>query len=498
MSSQGQSLTQKTASGVAWSAVFQITRQLCSFASVTVLARFVPPSGYGLIAMAAIVTAFVDAVRDLGTSRALVREPAVSERLLSSVFWLNLFTGILLTSAVAAVAYPAAAFFHEPKLIPVMQVLSLIFLFSSSSVVHYTLLNRDMDFRSLMLSNLAGAVIGAVSAIAAALLGAGVWSLVVGNLMVFFVPSVGFWLACSWRPQWLFDWKEIRSIGMFSLNASGFSLVNYFSTNMDNLLVGKFIGDSALGLYQMSYTLMTYPIDRISFLIASALMPAFSSIQNDHIRFRSSFSRACALVAMVTFPAMLGLAVLAGPFIDVVLGSRWHPVAPLLLIFAPLGMFQSISLLARLIYYAKGRSDWLLRWSLFCGVLYVASFVIGIRWGIGGVAAAYAITWMLLMIPGFSIPFRLIGLSWREFLAPMWPVIQITLLMTLASAAWRVLLTRLGIHHPAVHLFSTAAVGCAVYIGLFLLLRPAILYELARILKGRGYSFLARLLAHSA
>ena len=479
---------------MAWSAAFQISRQLLSFASVSVLARLVPPSGYGLIGMAAIVTTFVDNLRDLGTSKALIREPTVSERLLSSVFWVNAILGILLTAAVVAVSFPAALFFHEPELASIMQALSVVFLFSSLSVVHYSLLTRAMDFRSIMLSNFAGAVAGTAAAITAALMGAGVWSLVLANVVMNLVSSVGFWLTCPWRPRWLIDWGEIRSIWSFSLHLSGFNFVLYFSKNADNLLIGKFMGDSPLGQYQMAYMLMSYPVSNISSLIANALFPAFSSFQDDDARFRSSFSRACALVAMITFPAMLGLAVVAGPFVHVVLGAKWEPVVGLLLVFAPLGMFQSIYTLTGLIYNSKGRSDWLFRWGLFSGTVYVSSFVVGMHWGIQGVASAYAATWILLMVPGFSIPFRLIGLSWREFLAPMWPIVTITLLMAAAAGGWRLLLTRMGVHQQAVHLFTTAAIGGLIYAGSLFAWKPPALHELAAILDGRGYSFLARLL----
>src|SRR5262249_27813876 len=155
--------------------------------------------------------------------------------------------------------------------------------------------------------------------------------------------------------------------------------------------------------YQMAYTLMMYPLMNISSVVAQVLFPAFAQVQHDLERFRSAFIRSCMLVSVITFPIMLGLMVTADPFVRVILGSRWAPVIPLLVVFAPLGMLQSIFTMGGLIYNARGRTDWLLRWGILSSTVYVLSFFIGLRWGILGVAVSYTIAWMLLMYPGFEI-----------------------------------------------------------------------------------------------
>jgi O-antigen/teichoic acid export membrane protein len=488
-------LTGKAVSGVAWSMSYQVGRQLLSFASVAVLARKVPPSAYGLLSMAAVITNFLETFRDMGTGNVIVREREVSDRLLSSVFWLNLGLGLVLALAVALLAFPAAAFFRESALTKVMQALAVIFLVYSLGVLPTGLLNREMAFRPIAISQLVGAVFGTAAAITAALLGAGVWSLVLGTLVSTLLATVGLWIACSWRPSLLIDWREIGSIASYSLHLSGFNFLNYFSRNADNLIVGRFLGDVALGYYQMAYTLMTYPLSNISSVIAGALFPAFSTLQDDDERFRSAFIRTSMLVGAVTIPAMLGLMVVAGPFVEVVLGAKWRSVVGLLVVFAPLGMFQSLYTLTGLAYYAKKRSDLLLRWGLISGVVYLASFFAGLPWGIQGIANSYSLAWILLMVPGFSIPFRLVGLSWREFLSSMWPELAAGVAMSLVALAWRLALNWAGISNSAAHLFSTAAVGCAAYVGLLLWWKPTVVSEAAVLLEGKGYLRLARMIA---
>src|SRR5262245_36252147 len=135
MANSSASLTQKATSGVAWSAIFQVTRQLLSILSVSILARHVPQSAYGIVAMAAVLMNFLEIFRDLGTTNALVREPDLNDTLLSTVFWINCMLGLLIPAIIMAVSIPAARFFHEPALAPVVRVMSLGFFLNALGVV---------------------------------------------------------------------------------------------------------------------------------------------------------------------------------------------------------------------------------------------------------------------------------------------------------------------------------------------------------------------------
>ena len=483
----------KAARGAAWSMGFQVSRQLLSILSVSVLARRVPPEAYGLLSMAGIVTNFMDSFRALGTGNALIREGEVSERLLSSLFWFNLSLGVLLSACTALLAIPAAAFFRQPGLMKVMLALAPNFFIYSLSVIPNALLNRRMSFRALSVVQMAGAVLGTATGIGGALMGAGVWSLVFGALVSNLVISGATWIACPWRPQFLVDMGEVRRIAAYSLNLSGFNFVNFFSRNADNLVVGRLLGDTQLGFYQMAYMLMTSPLTNFCSVIAGVVFPALSTFQNDDARLRAAFLRVVMLIGLVTIPAMFGLSVVAGPFIEVVLGAKWHPVAGLLLVFAPLGAFQSIYTMVGPIYNAKGRADRLFQWSLISGSVYVASFLVGAHWGIQGVAIAYAIAWMAMMIPGLAIPFRLVNLPGREFVRALWPGFACSLVMAFVAGLWRCALYKLGIDSALIHLFSTAAVGGLCYAGLMLWWHPAAITEL-RAVPGasRLQSFLPR------
>jgi PST family polysaccharide transporter len=191
---------------------------------------------------------------------------------------------------------------------------------------------------------------------------------------------------------------------------------------------------------------------------------------------------------------MLGLAIVADPLVRVVLGERWLPVASLLRVFGPLGMAQSIFTTIGLIYNAKGRADWLLRWGLVSATLYVASFFLGLPWGIQGVAVSYSIVWTILMFPGFLIPFRLIHLSAREFVSQIWPGLKASLVMAIAAALWLAGLEFTGVRRASVQLFSTAVIGAISYLALLRWWKPPAVHELQMLLDQSAHPAVAKVL----
>src|SRR5579862_1299203 len=195
-------LTQKSASGVAWTASLQVSRQLLSVLSVSVLARTVPEAAYGLMSMATVLMNFFDTFKDLGTNSALVRETHLTDTLISTVFWINCVAGLVLSGIVFGLSAPAAFFFHEPALAAVVRAFSWYFLLSALGTVPGAMLSRRMEFQKSSMVQLAGSVVGTVVAISIAVTGGGVWSLVIANLVMTGVTSLGFWIYSPIRLQW--------------------------------------------------------------------------------------------------------------------------------------------------------------------------------------------------------------------------------------------------------------------------------------------------------
>jgi PST family polysaccharide transporter len=325
--------------------------------------------------------------------------------------------------------------------------------------------------------------------------GMGVWSLVGQTLCQSVVITTLVWIASTWRPRRKLDLIEVRSVASYSLNLSGFNILNYFVRNSDNILIGRFLGSTALGYYSLAYRLMLYPLQSVSRVAGRVLFPAFARIQDNSARFRQAYLRVCVAISVITFPMMLGLLVVARPFVVVVFGPAWMPVATLLMILAPVGMAQSIATIVGHIYTAKGRTDWMFRWGVLSGVVTVCFFIAGLRWGVVGVAVAYAVRTLILVLPNHAIPFKLIELPVRDLATALWPTLKASLAMAGSVALLRGVLIRLGVAQPIVILAATVPIGTLVYVGLLLWIRPPVLGDVMRMLPLERIGWLQGILA---
>ncbi len=416
-------------------------RLVLQVATFIALSRLLPPHDFGLFSMCSVVANFVLLFRDLGTSAALVQRKEINPLILHSVFWLNAGFGLMVTVALVALSSPVSMIFHEPMLLSILPALSLIFLISGVSILHQALLQRQMDFVRLAKIETASALSGSLVAIGFALFHGGVWSLVFQSLAANLCSTILFWQTQSWRPQWKFSWREVRSITTYSLNLSGFNLVNYFSRNADNLLIGRYLGAEQLGYYNLAYKIMLFPLQNISSTVSRVIFPAFSKYQEDNGQISKLYLAVSSTIALVIFPMMLGVFIIGPQIIQVFLGSKWQPAVPLIMALAPVGLIQSIVSLNGVIFGAKGKTSLQFKQAILFGILTVTAFIIGLHWGTIGVAVAYLISNLIFLPLGLFIPIRLIQLPSRSFLSPLGP----TLLCSSIMAAVLYLLDQLKV-----------------------------------------------------
>ncbi len=493
-----RNLTQQAVSGTAWSSLATAGRQVLSIASVATVARLLGPSAYGVMGMANLLIVFILNFRDLGTGSAIIQRKFISNRFLSSLFWVNNGLGVVLAGIVCAVSPVAASFFKTPELMAILCVLSVSFWLMSFGIVHNSLLIREMRFRALAIADLSAGLASYLVALTLAYKGFGVWSLVYANLANCLVSSVAYWIGSGWRPRREFDNAEVRSVARYSLNLSGFGLVNYFSRNADNITVGKVLGKLALGDYQLAYNLMLQPVQNISSVIAQATFPAFAKIQDDNQRFRQAYVRSCMLIALITFPIIAGMGVVADPMIRAVLGTKWVGAIRIFQVLAPVGIVQSVQTTVGPIYMSKGRTDWMFRLGIAQGCILVTSFLVGIRFGVLGVAVAYCIAFLgITAIPGFIVPFRLIDLKLSKFSAALAPQMLITGCMALACWFWLRVLASFGIQSPWVSLLSTSALGAVLYIAAMLAVWPEVMQHLEAAMRSSNLLRISQMLARA-
>ena len=208
---------------------------------------------------------------------------------------------------------------------------------------------------------------------------------------------------------------HIKSIFKFSAHMTGFQVVNYFSRNVDYLLIGKFLGAEALGFYTLAYRLMLIPLRNISGVLGKVIFPAFSKIHNDLHRIRNSYVKLVKSISLITFPLMCGLFVITPELTAIFLGSKWQPSVIVIRILCLCGAVQSINTTAGNIILSQGRSDIQLKLGIIGTVFAVLFVSVGLYWGIVGVAISYTICSIFWFVYVEQIVNSLIKLPARRF-----------------------------------------------------------------------------------
>jgi O-antigen/teichoic acid export membrane protein len=476
-------------SGIGWTSAGRVVRELINLVVGIILARLLEPEAFGLIGMIFVFVQFSRLFSDLGFTGAVVQRKEVNDEQLSTIFWINLATGILITLILVLCAPLIARFYDEPRLVSLTIFTSLTIGIGSLNDLQTAILRRSMQFRRQTLINISSGLVSGVVAIGMALAGYGVCSLVAELMVGTVVNVLVMWFTTPWKPRFLFNFSAVRDILNFSLYLQGFKLSNFFVRNIDNLLVGKFLDVFALGIYRMAYKYTFMLNNLIVPMLQPVLIPALSRIQDEHERLRAIYIKINQVIAFITFPLAIGLIVTADTFVLSLLGEKWEQVIPLLRLFGIATIVLPILETRNWLTTVLGRGDILLRWQVFDGILSTALFFIGLQFGVRGVTAAFVIRTYLMLYPLIAVPGRIIGLSFVTYVLKLLPVLLSSALM--GGLVWLVTALFLGDLPPVIALGIQVAVGGIAYLGLSLGLRIDALHDLVRLARemqfgGRG------------
>ncbi len=422
-------LKKQVLTGVKWIAIANIFRQILSLISIVIFAKLLSVEDFGVFSILMIFNSFLIIFGDMGTTAAIVHTQKPSKLLLSSVFYFNLMTGLLLSFILILSSTSISLFFEIPKLELLLKLISLNFIIMSFMLVQKALLEKNMDFKSISTAESLSVLIGLILGLISAYYGMGVYSLITQTLSTSIIATIMLWYYSKWKPEWSFSLDEIKNIWKYTANLSAFEIINHFSTQADSFLIGKYLSASALGIYSIAYKIMLYPLQNISRVLMRVLFPAFSKLQNNDAKFREVYKHAIFYISLIAFPIMVGLMSTAEVLVDILFGDKWEGLALLLIILAPSGMIRSIYTTTGAIYKAKGNTDLQLKIGIAFTVITIIGFIIGLSYGVNGVATSYLITNILISYPVFKISWGQIGLGVKEGLKTIIPVLFISLLM---------------------------------------------------------------------
>ena len=387
--------------------------------STVFIARLLTPEDYGLIAMANVAIKFVEMLRNLGLSAAVVQKEQINHQQVSTLFWINTAISVIISLIVVAISPLIAWFYHEPRLTNIMLVLSSMIVFGGLSIQHQALLKRQMRFSSLAQINLASLFVGLIAGIISAWYGAGYWALVILQIAIVVFYNLGMWLACSWRPG-LPVWNaDIGSLLAFGGNLTAFNFVNYFSCNLDNVLIGRYWGSQELGLYAKAYQLLLLPIQQINTPLTSVALPTLSCLQTQPEQYRRYYYKALLSLTTVGMPLVAFIFATAEQIILLLLGSEWLEVVPIFRWLMPAAFMGTFNVAGGWVYQSLGRTDRQFRIGVVMSAIDISIFFISLPWGALGVAAAYGFSRPLMWIPRMLYCFRGTPIKLTELIATL-------------------------------------------------------------------------------
>jgi PST family polysaccharide transporter len=406
--------------------------------ATSVMARLLTPQDYGLVGMVAFVTGFVSMYKDLGLAAATIQKKEISADQISTLFWVNVLLSFAIALLTAAIAPLVSWFYGEPRLTWITVVSAVGFIIGGLAVQHEALLRRQMRYFALAIISLISIATGYGVGIVMAWRGFDYWALVSSQLAVVATGTLLTVILCRWMPGLPKRNTGVRSMIKFGGNLTGFTTINYFSRNLDNLLIGRFWGAQQLGLYSRAYQLMALPIDQINEPVSSVAVPSLSRLTDSPESYRRAYLRMLEKIALLTMPGVALMIVTSDWIIRIVLGEQWMGATQIFVLLGITALFQPIANTTGWLLISQGRTNHMLQWGFISGPIIMIAIVAGLPWGAVGVAVAYAFTRVGVVDPllywfvGREGPVRAM-----DFYKTIAPFVFASLCALLASFAFR-------------------------------------------------------------
>jgi len=398
---------------VRWSAGAVLGRQASQIVAALVLARVLGPQQYGVISAATVYVTLTTLLLDQGLAAALVQRPALTPRTPGAVATANLVFALLFAALTWVAAPWIAAFFRADALAGLVRVLGLGLILKAAAITPRAMNQRRLRFHVIGVADIVGGAAGSAAGIVAALEGAGTWALAVQVLLTDIAVAVVL-LARTRGTKPNLALAELLTVLPFSLRIFGSNGLAYLSRNLDNVLVGRVLGVSALSLYSMAYRVLVIPVQMVGQTTNRVTFPLLSRLSSDRAALRATVARTTELLAFMAIPAMGLIAVASPELVLLVLGGKWSATAPVLTILCVAGARETVFSVTQSLMRAAGAGRLVLRYEVLAACVQLSGIVVGLQFGLIGVALGVTVAGFALSPVMLLIQRRLAGVRIRS------------------------------------------------------------------------------------
>jgi len=471
-----QSLTSRTVQALSWSFVESASVRGIRLFFGIVLARLLSPEQFGLVAMLTIFVAVAQSFLDSGFGAALIQKQDTTHLDTCSVFYFNIVMGMAVAGFLCLTAPYIAAFYSQPLLTPLMRVLSLTIVINSFGLIQNTILTKEIDFKTQTKVNVMASLLSGVVGVTMALRGFGIWSLAGQQICSTLSGTILLWFFNSWRPALIFSLEALKKMFGFGSRILASGLLNTVFDNIYLVAIGKLFSPVDLGFYTRASLFQEVPSQTVSAMVGRVTFPVLASIQSDTAGLKRGTRKALIAVALVNFPMMVGLAVIARPLILVLLTDRWAESISYLQLLTFLGLLYPLHVINLSLLQALGRSKLLLRLEIVKKALIVINIAVTCRWGLSGMI--YGMMAMSLISYYLNCYYTgvLIGYPFWEQLRDVLPSLFVALIMGIVVSVTGLL----GFPNDWIRLLVQIFVGVLAYAATCRLLRLRAFMEILR------------------
>lgn len=426
-------IAKKSAHHIGVTMTAQAIRFVLQTGSTIVLARLLTPADFGLVAMVAVLVNFLAVFKDAGLAQATVQRENITHEQISTLFWINIAISLGLGLIVIACSPLISWIYNDSRLTVLAMVLAVPVMLSGFGLQQRALLQRNLRFLDIARAEIVALAFSIVTGVFCAYNGLGYWSLAIIQIANVLSMTVLLWEKTKWKPMWIRRNTGVREMLRFGANLSGFNILNFFSRNADNFLIGKFIGVEALGFYSRAYGLMLMPLNQFNAPISNVLLPSLARLRNDPNAYAKLYLKYTRIIAWVTAIPIATMSILGQELVVFLLGPEWQKAGAIFEWLAIAGMFQPLANITGVVFVSLGQTDRMFRWGMCSSICIVAAFLIGLPMGTEGVAMAYAIMLNLTLIVLPYYVFKKSPISVKDFFLVIKYPFFLCLFVTLVS-----------------------------------------------------------------
>ncbi|WP_438965819.1 lipopolysaccharide biosynthesis protein [Flavobacterium sp.] len=365
-----------------WSVISQFFNFSFKLISLSVLSRILNPEDFGLIAMCTTISGFVTVFSDIGLTTSTIQSDNLDSQKFNSVYILNFLIGILLTILFVFISPIMAWFYNDDRLLLIGIFSSLSFFLSGISSQYLALLKKIMEFKTLAIATIIASLIELTICLLLAKLGYGYWALIFGILANGLFLAIFLTFKFKWYPS-KFIWSdEIKSFLHFGKFITFFDVINYFSKNLDNILIGKFKGAVILGFYSRAYQIMSLPLSQIRIPFMAVVLPSLSQLKNDEVKYKDYYNTFISIFRILITYIVLLMWVNSESIVLIMLGEKWGITTQIFSILAIASFFQPIYGTFGTVLISLGKSKKYFYWGIYNAIIIIVSFIIGVNYSI--------------------------------------------------------------------------------------------------------------------